>query len=77
MKKDNLIGSVGRRILSIDNSDLSDPITKLSDLGEDWEVPSECPNCKRVLHFNKDNVNSILTCKCGQKIYLEISPDLL
>ena len=73
----NLVGSKGIRIVRIDCSEVDFTIDKLSELSENWEIPSKCPTCNKDIFFTKNNVNKLITCKCGQKIKLEISDKLL
>lgn len=77
MIDEELIGSKGKRIVSIDCSEAAFEIKRLSELGENWEINSKCPTCDRLICFNKDNVNKLITCKCGQKIKIEILENLL
>lgn len=75
MKNSNLIGSKGRKIIQIDFGD--EKIKTLSQLSENWEIPSKCPVCERNIIFNRNNVNKLITCKCGQKLQLQIPDNLL
>lgn len=77
MKKDELVDSVGIRIVRISCDDAECKITRFSELGENWYLPSECPKCKRYIDFNKTNINKIITCKCGQKICCQVSDELI
>ena len=77
MFDEELIGSKGKRIIGIDCSEIDFNVERFSELGEDWEIPSECPNCKKKIFFTKNNVNKLLTCSCGQKIKVEIPERLL
>ena len=74
---DDLIDSVGYRILGIDCDDSDFEISNLSELGDNWKIESKCPKCNRLIAFTKDNVNKLIYCKCGQKIKLEILENLL
>ena len=74
---ENLIGSVGRRIVKIDCEGCDFTIKKLSELGDNWSISSECPSCNRKIIFTKNNVNKLFYCECGQKIKLEILEELL
>lgn len=75
MKDKDLIGSKGRKIIQIDFGD--ENIKTLSQLTENWEIPSKCPVCNRNIIFNKQSVNKLITCKCGQKLQLQIPEHLL
>ncbi len=75
INKLELEGSAGLKITHI-SCDF-DEIKKLSDFNENWEIDSECPDCKRKIIFTKNNVNKLLTCKCGKKLMLEIPEKLL
>ena len=77
MFDENLIGSKGKRIIGIDCSEANIVITRLSQLGDNWEITSKCPTCNKLIHFNKNNVNKLVNCKCGQKIKIEIPENLL
>lgn len=77
MDKDELIDSVGVHINHINTDDFFQKITRLSELGENWFIPSKCPKCGRYIEFSKQNINQVFTCKCGQKICCQISDDLI
>jgi hypothetical protein len=77
MYDENLVGSKGKKIVRIDCSEVDFNIERLSELGENWEIPSKCPSCNRDIYFNKNNVNVLITCNCGQKFKLEIPEELL
>lgn len=77
MSKDELEGSKGIHITRIDSEYFFQKITRLSELGENWSVPSKCPKCGRCLEFNKHNINQVFTCKCCQRICCQISDDLI
>ena len=72
-----LLNSKGVRIVKIDCSEVDFKIERLSELGENWEIPSKCPVCKKDIYFNKNNVNQLIFCECGQKLKIEISENLL
>lgn len=75
MNKDIFEGSIGVRITGID--DPLGEIKKLSDLRENWDFEAQCTTCGRVLIFNKNRVNKLITCPCGQKICVQIKPELM
>ena len=75
--ENNVIGSKGLKIVKIDCSQLDFQISRLSELGENWTIPSECPKCKRQINFSQENINRLFACKCGQNIQLVIPDNLL
>lgn len=52
MDKDELIDSVGVHINHINTDEFFQKITRLSELGENWFIPSECPKCGRYIEFS-------------------------
>lgn len=77
MKNDDLIGSVGINIVHINYDNFEHKINRLSEFAENWSLPSECPKCGRYIEFDRDNVNKVITCKCGQRICCQVSDELL
>lgn len=77
MKKENLIGSAGKRIVGIDCSEVDFTIKRLSEFNENWEIRSKCPSCRKEIYFTKNNVNKLIVCDCGKKLRLEIPDELL
>ena len=77
MNKNDLLDSVGVHISHINSDDFHTQINRFSDLGDNWSLPSECPKCGRYIEFNKQNINKLITCKCGQKICCQVSEELL
>lgn len=67
----------GRKIVNIDCSEVDFTIERLSELGEQWEIPAICPTCKKEFYFTKNNVNKVITCECGQKVILQVLEKLL
>ena len=65
----------GHHIVRIDSDDPD--IKKLSDLGENWELNTKCPNCNRLITFTKKSVNKPIACKRGQDILLRVDNTLL
>lgn len=67
----------GLKIIGINSTESNIKINHLSELGDNWSIPSKCPACNRDILFTKENINKLLNCKCGQKIKLEIPDNLL
>ena len=75
MANDIFEDSIGFNITGI--NDTFGEIKKLSDLGDNWNFDATCTNCGRTLNFNKNNVNKLILCPCGQKICIQIKSELM
>lgn len=69
--------TAGTKISRIQSNDPNETYEKLSDIDEDWSIPTTCPKCKKIIHINKRNANKRFNCACGQKILVEIEEGLL
>lgn len=72
MKDDKFIGSIGATITGIDCSDVDFKLNKLSDFDEDFSIPVKCTKCNQIMPIKKEQVNKLIKCKCGQKIYIDV-----
>ena len=77
MNADDFIGTAGTIVTIIESSEINESFSRLSQISDNWEIHSICPQCQRDIYFNKERINKIITCKCGKRLYLEIPEELL
>lgn len=74
-KDDKYIGSAGVEITAIVDAN-GEPIPRLSDVKENWEIQAKCPDCHRVHIRTEEDVDKPIHCPCGRTLYTFIPEHL-